>query len=199
MSSKIYKNRYTASEFLRLGYSFVLTKLFWNRAKLICYPVSMRGKKSFEYGVGFSCGYNCRFDLLNTERKTLFIGKNCQLNDNCHIVAIDKVEIGDNFLCASKVFISDTSHGSYSIDGNCDNPLSIPKDRELVSKPVIIGNNVWVGENVVILPGSQIGDGSIIGANSVVTKSIPPFSIAAGNPARLIKQYDFIEKRWRRV
>jgi len=53
---------------------------------------------------------------------------------------------------------------------------------------VQIGNAVWIGDSVIILPGIKIGDGAIIGAGSVVTKSIPPFSIAVGNPARVIKK-----------
>ena len=50
-----------------------------------------------------------------------------------------------------------------------------------------VGNNVWLGDKVSILPGVHIGDGSVIGANSVVTHSIPPYSIAAGNPAKVLK------------
>ena len=198
MSSKKYKNRYSANEFIRLAFSYIFTKVFWKKAKLVCYPISIRGKKSFVYGERFSCGYHCRFDLLNVKEKTLFIGKNCQINDNCHFVATEKVTIGDNFLCASKVFISDTSHGDY-IDNDNSNPLIAPEKRPLITKPVLIGNNVWIGENVVVLPGVRIGDGCIIGANSVVTKDIPDNSIAVGNPAHVVKQFDFGGKEWRRV
>lgn len=197
MSSIKYKNRYSINEFFRLCFSFVFTKLFWRKAKLVCYPISIRGKKSFVYGKRFSCGYNCRFDLINTKKKTLFIGDNCEINDFCHIVATEMVVIGDNFLCASKVFISDTNHGNYN-ENDCP-PTIDPKERELFSKPVRIGNNVWVGENVVILPGANIGNGCIIGANSVVTKEIPDNCIAVGNPARVIKKYDDKTKKWERI
>ena len=198
MYSKTFKNRYSINEFFRLGFSYLFTKIFWKKAKLVCYPVSIRGKKSFVYGENFSCGYNCRFDLLNIKEKTLFIGRNCQMNDYCHLVATKKVSIGDNFLCASKVFISDTSHGSYS-DEEFSDPQVAPEKRPLLAKPVCIGNNVWVGENAVILPGVTIGDGCVIGANSVVTKDIPSNSIAVGNPAKVIKQYKPEINKWVRV
>jgi acetyltransferase-like isoleucine patch superfamily enzyme len=84
-----------------------------------------------------------------------------------------------------KVFITDNSHGSFTRE-----QLDIrPNYRPLISKgPVIIEENVWIGEMVCIMPGVTIGRGSIIGANAVVTKSIPPYSIAAGVPAKVIKQ-----------
>ena len=73
------------------------------------------------------------------------------------------------------------------------------QDRKLSAKPVIIHDDVWIGEMVSILPGVEIGKGSIIGANSVVTKYIPDYSIAAGNPAKVIKQYNFNTKRWEKI
>jgi len=60
-------------------------------------------------------------------------------------------------------------------------------------RPVVIGNDVWIGDRVMILPGIQIGNGAIVGAGSVVTHSIPDYAIAAGNPARIIKYRDMLE------
>lgn len=86
---------------------------------------------------------------------------------------------------ASFVYISDHSHGEIT-RAELDLP---PLGRLLYSKgPIIIGNNVWIGEKVCILPNVRIGDGAVIGANSVVTKDIPPHSVAAGSPAKVIKQ-----------
>jgi len=127
--------------------------------------------------------------------------KDCgfEINDYVHIGAINSVTIGNNVLIASKVFISDHNHGFYGIDGKHDHPDTIPKDRELSCAPVVIGDNVWIGEFVSVLPGVTIGDGSIIGSMSVVTKNIPPYSIAIGSPAKVIKQFDATTKTWLRI
>ena len=193
-----YKNRYSILEILSLGVSFVFTKIFYRKAKLITYPVYMRGKKNLEYGSNLSIGYGCRFDLINPQRKTLFIGENCEVGDYCHFVATNRVEIGDGFLCASKVFISDTEHGCYSGEV-CSSPNEPPKERKLYSKPVLIGKNVWIGDNVVVLAGSEIGDGCIIGANAVVNGVIEDRSIAVGTPARVIKRWNKENNKWERI
>ena len=190
-----YKNRYTFFEIFSLGISVLFTRIFYPKAKLISYPVYIRGKKSLDYDEGLNVGYGCRFDLLNPEKKTLFIGKNCEIGDYCHFVATNKVKIGDNFLCASKVFISDTNHGHYR-GKECTNPNIPPRNRILKSASIEIGDNVWVGDNVVILDGTEIGNGCVIGANSVVKGKIPKNSIAVGVPARVIKRFSEETGMW---
>lgn len=194
-----YKNRYSPYEIIRLGVSYIATRIFYRGAKLVCYPLYMRGKKSLVYGKGFSVGYGCRFDLLNPEKTTLYIGTDCEIGDYCHIVATESVTIGNNFLCASKVFISDCSHGVYDDSENCSSPFVTPNDREIVSTPVFIGDNVWVGDNVVIMGGAKIGDGCVIGANTVVKEEIPNNCIAVGTPARVVKRYNETKKCWEKV
>jgi lipopolysaccharide O-acetyltransferase len=129
----------------------------------------------------------------------MHFGKGVQINDYVHITAIESVKIGNRVLIASKVYISDCSHGSYSGDQFDSEPNSIPIERPLFSKPVCIQDNVWIGESVSILPGVTIGEGSIIGANSVVSKSIPENVIAVGSPAKPIKKYNFETKRWEKI
>lgn len=142
-----------------------------------------------EIGEGFSSLYNLRLEAWDSYASQRFlpelsIGNNVSINTDVHIGCINKVQIGNNVLMASRIYISDHSHGDMN---NVD--LAIPPaKRELFSRgPVIIEDNVWIGEGVAILPDVRIGENSIIGANSVVTKSFPRNSILAGNPARLVR------------
>jgi lipopolysaccharide O-acetyltransferase len=80
-----------------------------------------------------------------------------------------------------------------------EEPLSIPDERKLYANPVSIGNCVWLGEGVAVLSGAKIGDGCIIGAHSVVKGEIPPYSVAVGAPARVVKKYNFETKNWEKV
>ncbi len=190
-------NLYSPSEYIKNIYSLIMTKITMPQARFIRRPIYVRGKKSMVGCNGLTTGRFCRFDLEGS-KQTLFIGENCEMGDMIHIVAHEKVEIGNNVLIASKCFISDTNHGIYK-GQNQDPPMTKPNKRELVSNPVKIGNNVWIGENVVILAGAQIGDGCIVGANSVVSKEIPHNSIVAGVPGRIIKQWNDKTKKWDKV
>lgn len=188
-------NKYSYTEFISTTLALLCTKLFYKKARLIRRPIYMRGKSSISYGEGLTTGHACRFDLPGRNIKTLTIGKYCEIGDNVHIVASEKVVIGDNCLMASKIFISDTNHGDYSGE-NQSPPELPPNDRKLITRSVSIGNNVWIGENVCILPGVKIGNGCIIGANSVVNKDVPDNCIVAGVPATIIKKYNYEQKRW---
>lgn len=118
-------------------------------------------------------------------------------SDFCHIGATNYVEIGDNVLFGSKVYVTDHGHGIYSGNGIHSLPEVAPVERDLnADKQVIIGDNVWVGDNVVILPGVRIGNGCVIGSNAVVTKDLPDNCIAVGIPAKVIKRYSFTTKKW---
>ena len=180
------KNKYSFSELIKTGYSLIMTKLTMPQARVIRRPVYIRGKKSIIGGKKLTMGRFCRFDLEGN-RETLFIGNDCEFGDMTHIVAYDRVKIGDNVLIASKCFISDTNHGNYKGADQSD-PNDPPKRRTLVTKHTTIGNNVWVGENAVILAGAEIGDGCVIGVNSVVIKTIPPNSIVVENN-KIIRRY----------
>jgi acetyltransferase-like isoleucine patch superfamily enzyme len=186
---------------LRLVIDLVFTRFdrlsFKSRLRLIRRPVYIRGKKHISIGDGFTTGVGLRMDAYSKDdRICLKIGKNVEVNDYVHIGAINSVIIGDNVLIASKVFISDHNHGFYGVNGRHDHPDSIPKERELSHAPVVIEDNVWIGEFVSVLPGVTIGKGSIIGTMSVVTKDISPYSIAIGAPAKVIKKYNFETSMW---
>lgn len=113
------------------------------------------------------------------------IGSHCLLRHGSHITATDSIVIGDHLLTGTNVIITDNAHGLTTRE----QLLVPPRQRPLISKgPVVIGRNVWLGNNVCVLPGVTIGDGVVVGANSVVTHSLPPYCVAAGIPARVIKQ-----------
>ena len=189
----------TIKEYIYLFFCVVNTKLFFRNCRLIRLPIDIRGKNKITFGNGLTTGYHCRLEDYSSEGNGIIFGNNIQINDFVHIAAKRAVKIDDNVLIASKVFITDIEHGSYKSDENDSNPLEIPKDRKLSANPVHINKNVWIGEMVSVLPGVTIGENSIIGANSVVTKNIPANSIAVGNPAKVIKQYNFEKKIWERV
>ncbi len=191
-------SRYGFLGFLRLVVCWVYTKLFFRNARLIRLPFDIRNKKYIQIGRNLTTGIGCRIEAYPINRKSkqvLIFGTDVEINDYVHIAAGEKIEIGHNVLIASKVFITDLNHGNYKGKSQ-DSPISTPKSRKLSTNPVVIKDNVWIGEGVCVMPGVTIGVGCVIGALSVVTKDIPDYSIAIGSPAKVIKKYDFNSKRW---
>lgn len=176
------------------------SRVFFPSSRLVRFPIYIRGRHAMKFGPRLTTGRHVRIDAfpIHPHEVVLFIGKDVQLNDSVHIAAAECVEIGDNALIASRVFITDHSHGVYDRQDAGSRPDVSPVDRPIVTRPVRIGSNVWLGEQVCILPGVTIGDGAIVGANSVVTKDVPPRTIVAGNPARVIRQFDEERKEWLR-
>jgi lipopolysaccharide O-acetyltransferase len=193
--------RYGIFGTLRLSLFWIRTRLFYSSARLIRFPIYIRGRSHMFLGRMLTTGVNVRLDASKPQSGaiSLFIGENVQLNDSVHIGAVESVVIGDGTLLASRVFISDHNHGNYQISDPCSSPGILPSKRPLSSKPICIGSNVWLGEQVCVLPGVTIGNGAIIGANSVVTRNIPSNSIAAGNPAKVLRVYDAQSHSWKRV
>ncbi len=129
----------------------------------------------------------------------LSIGDDCNLSDHVHIACTNRVLIGDGLLCGSRVIISDHSHGIYGAEEGIaqSSPGTRPSARPLSRRgSVHIGRDVWIGDGVAVLAGATIGDGAIIGANAVVTRSIPPNCIAAGIPARPLRQWNEASASW---
>lgn len=119
----------------------------------------------------------CLFPPFYTEcGKNITLGENVFINACCKFQDQGGITIGDNCLLGYNVTIATLNH-----DFN-------PQKRANINpNPVVIGNNVWIASDSTILPGVTIGDGAIIGAGSVVTKDVAQNTIAAGNPARIIK------------
>lgn len=111
------------------------------------------------------------------------IHETSHLKSNTLIECTGEVRIGKYFHPGRGLTIFSANH-------NYDSNISIPYDSQTITKTVIIDDFVWIGSNVTIIPGVHIGEGAIIGAGSVVSKDIPKFAIAVGNPARIIKYRD---------
>ena len=187
---------------MKMSWNLAKTKLLYPNARIIRFPIDIRNKKNIDLGRNLTTGVGCRiecFPINDAGEVVLKFGENVQMNDYVHITAAKSVEIGDNVLMASKIYISDCSHGSYLGDSNDSNPFTSPIARPLSVKPVKIENNVWLGEFVSVLPGVTIGQGTIVGANSVVSKSLPPNVIAVGSPAKPIKKFNFETNQWERI
>lgn len=139
-------------------------------------------------------GNRVRIDRMS--RLSSYEGGRILIEDDCYIgqffsvMAGGDVKIGKNTLIASYVAVISENHNM--------NPESGIRygNQPLIKNNVEIGENCWIGEKVTILPGVSIGEWSIVGAGSVVNKTIPPYSIAVGNPARVIKIYNFEKHRW---
>lgn len=121
----------------------------------------------------------------------IYIGNNTEINMNCTFLDDNKIVIGKNGLIAPNVQIYTAFHPTNAIDRfgfpKKDGTFEFCKTQ---TKPVIIGDNVWIGGGVIILPGVTIGNNVVIGAGSVVTKDIPDNKIAYGNPCRIIRNND---------
>ena len=118
----------------------------------------------------------CRKSIFSTK---VSIGNNSGIGENCRIQG--RCFIGKNVLMGPEVNIWCRNHKTSNID------IPIIQQGLEDEKPVHIGDDVWIGSRVIILPGIKIGNGVVIGAGSVVSKDIPDYSVAVGNPVRIVK------------
>ena len=180
-----------------LSYSKRIKKLGSNTH--VASGFSIIGPQYIEMGDNLSIGKNfCLHVFSGGELKnenyapSVIIGKNVTITDNCYISCADNVSISDGVLIGANVFICDNFHG----DNSFEDMNIAPAGRKLYLKGrVIVERNVWIGRNVSIMPNVVIGEGAIIGANSVVTKSIPAYSIACGTPAKVVKKHERLDKK----
>jgi len=119
------------------------------------------------------------------EEARIRIGSGCFLNRNVMLAAQQEIEIGDHVMFANGCFVGDAAH-------RFDDPEVPITHQGFTSKgPVRIGDNCWFGANCVVTSGVTIGERCVVGANSVVTEDLPPRTIAAGLPAKVIREIDF--------
>jgi len=124
------------------------------------------------------------------------IGDRVSFSDGVHISAIERIEIGNGVLFGSHVFVADHNHGSYQgpVQSAPDQP---PSERPLGRRgAVVIEDNVWIADGANIVGPCRIGFGAIVGAHAVVRADVPPRSMVAGAPARVVRVYDPDSRRW---
>lgn len=130
------------------------------------------------------------YSCLNNAVGDLMIGSHSRIGLNNTIIG--PVYIGSHVNIGQSVTISGLNHNYKDVDLMID-------EQGVSMSPVIIDDDVWVGANSVILAGSKIGKHSVVAAGSVVNTVIPPYSVCAGVPAKVIKSYDFNDKVWKSV
>lgn len=128
-------------------------------------------------------------DIKQNVSGTIKIGNNFSATRNLTIQSCNNVCIGNDVLIASNVFICDYNHGVKNTEGSYLNNF-------LTTSEVHIEDGVWIGQGAYILPGVKIGKNAVIGAGSVVTKEIPQYCMAVGNPAKVVKQYNKDQEKW---
>lgn len=125
------------------------------------------------------CGTNVNFEKGASFGSDFIIGDNSGVGINAQISS--SVIIGKSVMMGPEVVMLTTGHRHDRID------IPMGAQGGLPLRPIVIQDDVWIGQRAIILPGVVIGHGSIVGAGAVVTKSFPPFSVIGGNPAKLLK------------
>jgi acetyltransferase-like isoleucine patch superfamily enzyme len=155
----------------------------------ICFPVvALFGERYITVGAGtvigpyvsLSAGVSPAHEL--GDRSVVTIGDRCLIGKGSGIVGHDAIDIGDDVFTGHNVYITDANHGYEDPD--------VPIGRQFADpRPVRIGAGSWLGHGTIVLGGASIGRHVVVGAGSVVTGDLPDFSVAVGNPARVMRRY----------
>ena len=129
--------------------------------------------------IGRRCRLGMAVELTTMEQGRIHLGNDIRINRGCTLTSYSEIFIDDFVIMGEFSSVRDANHG---IDKR--SPM---RYQPHTSSPIIINRDVWIGRGCCILPGVTLGEGSVIGANSVVTRDIPAFSIAAGVPAKIIR------------
>ncbi len=155
----------------------------------ICFPLNtLFGEEYIELGAGSIIGPYATLSAgvmpgqVLEQSPAVRIGDRCLIGKGSGIVAHQSVEIGDDVFTGHHVYITDANHGYED--------TTLPIGRQFAPpRPVRIGDGSWLGHGAIVLPGATIGRHVAVGAGAVVTGSLPDFSVAVGNPARVIRRY----------
>ena len=141
----------------------------------------------------FSLGNNSTiedFSTINNGVGDVLIGNNTLIGMGN--VIIGPIQIGNNVIFAQNIVASALNHDYKDVN--------IPiHEQKIITKPIVIEDDCWIAANAVITAGVTIGKHSVVAAGAVVTKNVSPFSVVVGNPAKMIKQYDFELKEWKTI
>lgn len=173
----------------RLALHWLYTRLRFLAARLVQFPIHIRGRHAMRLGARLTTDRQSQLDAYPNEssRTVHVICNDVQLNDSVLISATDLMEIGDHTLIASHVFVTDHSHGVYDQQGVGSRPYVIPLEHSIVARPAHIGGKVLLGEQVRNLAGVTVGDGVVVGANSAGTINTRLRTVVTSNPARAIR------------
>jgi acetyltransferase-like isoleucine patch superfamily enzyme len=177
---------------LRLGcktFSLLVSGAFvrFGKHSVLMPPIRLSGEDRIAIGDDVFIGSNSWLQALSedqSESTAITIGSGTRIAGACVISAVRNVTLEENVLIARSVYIADHSH-RYTEAGKPILAQGLDK-----IKPVLIKRGAWLGQNVVICPGVSVGEGAVIGANSVVTRDVPDYCVAAGAPARIVKTFE---------
>lgn len=127
------------------------------------------------------------FSTINNGVGDVLIGEKTIIGIGCTLIG--PLTIGDDVMLAQNIVLSALNHSYQDVSVS-------PSVQKVTCKPIVISDRVWIGANSVITAGVTLGRHCVVGAGSVVTKDIPEFSVAVGNPAKVVKQYNFLTERW---
>ncbi len=155
------------------------------RGSMLSHAARLRAPRHLFIGSNVSIAHGARIDIIrgalpSSYQGEIHIGDGTIIEPRVHMAAATRMMIGKHVLFAANVYVTDHDHGFL----NPDLPVM---HQPLIVKATSIEDWAWLGENAVVLKGVTVGHGAVIGANSVVTRDVPPFAIAAGIPARIIK------------
>ncbi|MGZ4675163.1 MAG: acyltransferase [Acidimicrobiia bacterium] len=120
------------------------------------------------------------------------IGDGVLIGRGSGVVGHRSVSIGDGVFTGHNVYVTDANHGYEDVHETIGRQFAAPK-------PVVVGAGSWLGHGTIVLPGAHVGEHVAVGAGSVVTSELPDFSVAVGNPARVIRRYDTERAEWVKV
>lgn len=158
-------------------------------------PWRIDGRECIEVGNDCTVMSDCNIRAVRAPGEgsrvpAIRFGDNVYVGHHSCIVAMDGVYLGDGCVVSDYVYINDSNHGIDPLQG------LIMQQATFTKGPVTIGANCFLGYRAIVMSGVTLGEWCIIGANTVVTRSFPPYSMVAGSPARIIRQYSREQRTW---